>query len=174
VAVLDDELRRLTPGDGRVGRLARTGPIPLGYHRDPEKTAATFVVDAEGTRWVVPGDFATVEADGSVTLLGRGSTTINSGGEKIYPHEVETALTTHPAVYSAIVVGIPDERFGEQVAAVVQPRDGAAPTLDELVEHCRQAIAGYKVPRRLALVEQLPLTAAGKPDHLAARALLTG
>ena len=171
-SVLDQNLLPLTPGDGTVGRLARRGHIPIGYHGDPEKTAATFVLDRDGVRWVLPGDFATVLIDGSITMLGRGSTTINSGGEKIYPIEVEAALKTHPAVLNAIVIGIPDDRFGERVAAVVQEKDGASIVEDDLVEHCRALVAGYKVPRFVLFVDNIPLTAMGKPDHVEARNLV--
>lgn len=173
-AVLDDDLRPLPPGDERIGRVARRGFIPLGYFNDQERTAATFVLDKGGTRWVLPGDFARVLEDGRIALLGRGSSTINSGGEKIYPQEVEAALKSHPAVFDAIVVGVSDERYGERVGVVVQPRNGASPTLEELVEHCRASIAGYKVPRSMMIVDEIPLTPVGKPDHLAARALLAG
>ncbi len=171
-AVLDDDLRPLAPGDGRIGRLARTGRIPLGYYRDEAKTAATFPTDADGTRWSVPGDLASIGSDGVITVHGRGSASINSGGEKIFPEEVEAAVKSHPDIYDAIVVGLPDERFGERVAAVVRLR-GDAPglTLDALIEHCRDHVAGYKVPRQLLLVEELPLTAAGKPDARAAKVL---
>ncbi len=126
-SVLDDELRPLAPGDGRIGRLARTGRIPLGYYKDPAKTAATFPTDPDGTRWSVPGDLASIEADGTITVLGRGSASINSGGEKIFPEEVEAAIKSHPDVFDAIVIGVPDERFGEQVAALVRPRRPDAP-----------------------------------------------
>ena len=108
----------------QVGMLARRGRIPLGYYKDEEKTARTFV-EVDGERWVLPGDMAMVEADGTITLLGRGSACINSGGEKIFPEEVEAALRSHPAVFDAVVVGVPDERWGERVTAVVQPRPGA-------------------------------------------------
>ncbi len=168
-SVLDDDLRPLAPGDGRIGHLARRGRIPLGYYGDQAKTAETFPVDADGVRWSVPGDLAMVEADGTITVLGRGSSSINTGGEKVFPEEVEAAVKTHPHVFDAIVVGIPDERFGEQVAVVVQPRNGSEPSLAEIQEHCRTIIAGYKVPRRLALIDSLPLTAAGKPDAKAAK-----
>lgn len=163
--VLDDDLRPLAPGSGTVGRLARGGNIPLGYYRDPEKTAATFVNDAEGRRWSIPGDFATIEADGRITLLGRGSVSINSGGEKIYPEEVEGALKAHPDVFDVLVVGVPDERWGERVTAVVQARPGRVPVLDELIEHCRSRIASYKIPRQLFLVETVPRLPNGKPDY---------
>ncbi len=170
--VLDDDLRPLVPGDGRIGRLARSGRIPLGYYKDPEKSASTFPVDTEGTRWSVPGDLASIEADGAITVHGRGSATINSGGEKIFPEEVEAAIKSHPAVGDAIVVGIEDDQFGQQVAVAVQSLDDARPpTLAALQVHCRTLIAGYKLPRRLLLVDQIPLTAAGKPDANATRAL---
>jgi fatty-acyl-CoA synthase len=171
--VLDEDLRPLTPGDGRIGRLARTGRIPLGYHKDPVKTAATFPVDEGGTRWSVPGDLASIQSDGTITVHGRGSASINSGGEKIFPEEVEGAIKSHPDVFDAIVVGVPDDRFGERVAALVRPRHpGVAVTLEDIQNHCRRLVAGYKVPRQLLLVEDIPLTAAGKPDAKSARALL--
>jgi len=171
-AVLDDDLERLEPGDGRIGRLARTGRIPLGYYRDEEKTAATFPTDKRGVRWSVPGDLASIEPDGVITVHGRGSASINSGGEKIFPEEVEAAVKAHPDVYDAIVVGLPDERFGERVAVVVRLRDGAPELgIDSLMEHCRDHVAGYKLPRQVLLVDEIPLTAAGKPDAKAAKAL---
>jgi fatty-acyl-CoA synthase len=173
-SVLDDELRPLGSGDGRIGRLARTGRIPLGYHKDQAKTDATFPTDANGVRWSVPGDLASVEADGTITVHGRGSASINSGGEKIFPEEVEAAVKAHPGVFDAIVVGIPDERFGERVVVVVQPRTTSeAPSLEDLREHCRELVAGYKIPREVIIVEAVPLTAAGKPDLGAARSLFT-
>jgi fatty-acyl-CoA synthase len=173
--VLDDSLRPLTPGDGQIGRLARTGRIPLRYHKDPAKSAATFPVDAQGTRWSVPGDLASIEADGTITVHGRGSASINSGGEKIFPEEVESAVKSHPDVFDAIVVGIPDDRFGERVAVVVRlrPRSGSGSfDLQTVQDHCRGLVAGYKIPRQLLVVDEIPLTAAGKPDGAAARALL--
>ncbi len=171
-SVLDEELVPLQPGDGRIGRLARSGRIPIGYYKDEAKTAATFPVDAHGVRWSLPGDLASVEPDGTIVVHGRGSASINSGGEKIFPEEVEAAVKSHPDVFDAIVVGLPDERFGERVAVVVLPRRGAAaPTLEDLQAHCRIHVAGYKVPRQLLVVEAIPLTAAGKPDAKAAKAL---
>jgi acyl-CoA synthetase (AMP-forming)/AMP-acid ligase II len=164
--VLDDNLEPLPPGTGEVGKLARGGNIPIGYYKDPVKTAATFVTAPDGTRYVVAGDFARHEEDGSITLLGRGSVCINSGGEKIYPEEVEGVLKAHPAVYDTLVVGVPDERWGQAVCAVVQVRDGEPnPTLDELAEHCRTALARYKVPRHLVFTEQILRSPAGKPDY---------
>jgi 3-oxocholest-4-en-26-oate---CoA ligase len=163
--VLDDDLRPVEPGSEVVGRLARRGHIPLGYYKDEAKTAATFVTDADGVRWAVPGDHGTVDADGMINLLGRGSGCINSGGEKIYPEEVEAALKSHPDVFDAVVIGVPDERFTERVAAIVQPRPGREPTLDDLAGHCRAAIAGYKVPRQLRLVDEIGRTPSGKADY---------
>ena len=119
----------------------------------------------DGVRWVVPGDFATLEADGTLVLLGRGSVCINSGGEKIFPEEVEAALKSHPDVFDAVVVGVPDARFGERVAALVTPRPGRSAELDELAAHCRERLAGYKVPRALVCVDEIVRTPAGKPDY---------
>ena len=163
--VLGDDLRPVEPGSGVVGRLARRGHIPLGYYKDEAKTAATFVTDPDGVRWAVPGDHGTIDDDGMITLLGRGSGCINSGGEKIYPEEVEAALKSHPDVFDAVVIGVPDQRFTERVAAIVQPRSGRTPTLEELAAHCRTAIAGYKVPRQLRLVDVIGRTPSGKADY---------
>ena len=168
-AVLGDDLRPVEPGSGVVGRLARRGHVPLGYHKDEAKTAATFLTDPDGVRWAVPGDHGTVDADGMITLLGRGSGCINSGGEKIYPEEVEAVLKSHPDVFDALVVGVADERFTERVAAIVQPRPGRQPTLEDLVTHCRTVIAGYKVPRQLHLVDAVGRTPSGKADYRWAR-----
>ena len=163
--VLDDDLKPIPAGTGEIGRLARSGNLPIGYYKDPEKTAATFVIAADGKRYVIPGDFARLEADGTITLLGRGSVCINSGGEKIFPEEVENALKSHPEVFDAVVIGVPDERFGERVVAVVQPRVGTSPSLEALQEHCRSHIAGYKVPRKLTVVDEIVRSPAGKPDY---------
>lgn len=163
--VLDDDLKPIPAGTGEIGRLARSGNLPIGYYKDPEKTAATFVIAADGKRYVIPGDFARLEADGTITLLGRGSVCINSGGEKIFPEEVENALKSHPEVFDAVVIGVPDERFGERVVAVVQPRVGTTPSLEALQEHCRSHIAGYKVPRKLTVVDAIVRSPAGKPDY---------
>jgi fatty-acyl-CoA synthase len=157
-----------------IGKVARSGNIPLGYYNDPEKTAATFVVAPNGVRYSIPGDFATVEADGSITLLGRGSVCINTGGEKVFPEEVEQALKAHPDVFDAIVVGVPDERWGQRVAAVVAPRAGRAPTLAALDEHCRGFVAGYKVPRQLTLVDEIVRSPSGKPDYQWAASIAAG
>ncbi|MFM7270886.1 MAG: acyl-CoA synthetase [Actinomycetes bacterium] len=162
--VIDDDYRRVEPGSEVVGRIARTGNIPIGYYKDPERTAQVFPT-IDGVRYSVPGDFAKVEADGSITLLGRGSIVINTGGEKVYPEEVEGTLKGHPEVFDVLVVGVPDARWGEAVAAVVQPREGTAPTLESLSDHCRQHVAGYKVPKRLFLVDQIVRAPSGKPDY---------
>ena len=172
--VLDDDLRPVAPGSGVVGRMATTGRIPIGYHNDPEKSAATFVT-VDGVRYALPGDMATVDADGTLRLLGRGSLCINTGGEKVYPEEVEAALKSHPGVADAVVVGVPDPTWGERVAAVVEPGDPAAPpTLADLDAHFRAHVAGYKVPRVLVLVDEVARTAAGKPDYRWAKATATG
>jgi acyl-CoA synthetase (AMP-forming)/AMP-acid ligase II len=172
-AVLDENMKPLPPGTGKIGMLARKGRIPLGYYKDEEKTATAFI-EANGTRWVVAGDMARVEADGTITLLGRGSNCINSGGEKIFPEEVEAALRSHPKVFDAIVVGVPDQRFGECVAAVVAAREGQTLTLEELDAHCRGYFAGYKVPRELHLVGQIQRQPSGKPDYKWAKAVALG
>jgi 3-oxocholest-4-en-26-oate---CoA ligase len=167
--VLDDDLNPLEPGTGIVGRLARGGNIPLGYYNDPVKTAETFITDTRGRRWSIPGDAALLEADGRITLLGRGSASINSGGEKVYPEEVEGALKSHPDVFDVLVVGVPDTRWGERVAALLQPRGDKQPTLEELQAHCRGKIAGYKVPREVILVAEVPRLPNGKPDYRRAK-----
>ena len=167
--VLDDQGRPVEPGSGVVGRVAHSGYIPLRYHNAPEKTAETFV-EIDGTRYVLPGDLAMVEEDGSVVLLGRGSVSINTGGEKVYPEEVEALLKAHPAVYDVLVVGVPNERWGEQVTAVVQPTEGTTPTLEDLDAHCRGQLAGYKIPRSIVLVDQVVRSPSGKADYRWAKA----
>ncbi len=164
-AVLDDDLRPVAAGSGVIGRLARSGNIPIGYLNDPVKTAATFVTGADGVRYAIPGDFACIEDDGSITLLGRGSVCINTGGEKVFPEEVENAILAHPGVRDAVVVGVPDDRWGERVAAVVRPVPGADLTLEMIQTHCRTLIAGYKVPRQLTLVVEVQRSPAGKSDY---------
>ena len=163
--VVDEDLNVLSPGSPVIGKVARGGNIPIGYYKDEEKTRATFVTAADGRRYVVAGDFAQWEVDGTITLLGRGSMCINSGGEKIFPEEVESALKSHPDVFDALVVGATDERWGQRVAAVVQARPGMTPTLDELATHCRTKVAGYKVPRELHLVDRIERSPSGKPDY---------
>ena len=162
--VLDEDGNEVKPGSGVRGVIAKRGHVPVGYYKDPEKSAATFKV-INGVRYAIPGDYAQVEADGTVTMLGRGSVSINSGGEKIYPEEVEAALKGHPDVFDALVVGVPDERYGQCVAAVVHPRPGMRPPLSELDQFVRNEIAGYKVPRALWYVDEVKRSPAGKPDY---------
>ena len=171
--VFDENLERVKPGSGVIGKIARSGDIPIGYYNDPVKSAEVFIT-VDGTPFVMPGDFATVEADGSVTLLGRGSICINSGGEKIFPEEVEAVVRSHPDVMDAIVVGAPDERFGQRVAAIVEPRRGrTAPSLEAVQEHCRRHVAGYKVPRQLHVVDKIERSPSGKPDYTWANRIVT-
>ncbi len=170
--VLDEDLRPVAPGSDAVGRVARTGHIPLRYHGDPEKTAATFV-ERDGRRWVITGDMATVAEDGTIHLLGRGSGCINTGGEKVFPEEVESVLRARDDVYDVLVVGAPDDRWGERVSAIVQAAPGTEPTADELIAHCRAHLAGYKVPKTVDFVDAVVRSPAGKPDYRWARDLVT-
>lgn len=162
--VLDEDGNEVKPGSGVRGLIAKKGNIPVGYYKDEKKTAETFKT-FNGIRYAIPGDYAEVEPDGTVTMLGRGSQSINSGGEKIYPEEVEAALKGHPDVFDALVVGVPDERYGQCVAAVVHRRPGTTPTLAELDTFVRREIAGYKVPRKIWWVDDIHRTPAGKPDY---------
>ena len=164
MAVLDEDLQPVLPGSDQVGRLAMRGFIPLGYYKDPEKTARTFLTDKNGVRWVLPGDFARVEADGSFTLAGRGSQCINSGGEKIFVEEVERAVLAHPDVLYCAVVGVSDPVWQQRIVAVVECNEGKALTLQALQAHCRNFIAGYKVPRGLVSTS-FKLTDNGKIDY---------
>jgi 3-oxocholest-4-en-26-oate---CoA ligase len=164
--VIDEHDRPVGPGG--IGRLARGGHVPLGYYKDPVKTAALFA-EVDGVRYAVPGDLARVEEDGSLTLLGRGNTCVNTGGEKVYPEEVEGALKSFPGVFDALVIGLPDELLGQRVAALVQPRDGQVLDLAAVEAHLRTMIAGYKVPRSVWLVEEIGRTPAGKADYSWAR-----
>ncbi len=166
VVLRPDDLKPVEPGSGEIGILAKAGPLPIGYYKDPERTARTYV-NIDGVRHVLGGDHATVEADGSIHLLGRGSHCINTAGEKVYPEEVEEALKTHNAVSDALVFGIPDERFGQAVVAVASTRSAVQPA--DLVEHVRQKLARYKAPRHLKLVETVPRAPNGKADYGAAK-----
>lgn len=167
--VFDDDLKPVDPGSGTIGRVANAGNLPIGYLNDPEKTAATFI-EVDGQRYCFTGDLATVEGDGTIQLLGRGSQCINTGGEKVFPEEVELQLLGHPMVGDVLVVGVPDERWGSAVVAVVAPRDPAAPpTLDDLKEHLRASLAGYKLPKHLVLVDHVERSPAGKADYRWAR-----
>jgi 3-oxocholest-4-en-26-oate---CoA ligase len=168
--VLDDDNRLLDPATdiGKIGRLGRGGNVPVGYYKDPEKSAATFL-EIDGSRYSVPGDFARIEEGNRVTLLGRGSNCVNTGGEKVYPEEVEMAVKAHPAVYDCLVVGIPDEKYGQAVAAVIELREGATLELEELREFLRQHLSGYKLPRSLTVVPQIPRNATGKAQYPVAK-----
>ncbi len=169
--VVDDDLRPVPNGSGIVGRLATRGRVPVGYYKDDARSRRTFV-EIDGERWSLPGDMATIDADGTVHLLGRGSLCINTGGEKVYPEEVESVLKTHSAVRDAVVVGVPDERLGQRVAAVIACAPAApVPDLDAIQVHCRNMLAGYKVPRVLHVVEEIVRSPAGKADYAWARAV---
>ena len=168
VEVFDPDMRPCPPGV--EGMLGRTGPIPLGYYQDPVKTAATFKT-VDGVRWSIPGDFARREEDGSVTVLGRGSVCINTGGEKVHPEEVEAVLLRHDEVFDAVVVGTPHERWGQQVTALVQRRDGSTVTAEDLRAHARSLISGYKVPKEVLFVDRVPRTPVSKIDYPASTAL---
>jgi fatty-acyl-CoA synthase len=168
-AVFSEDRRRVEPGSGERGLLAVSGFLPVGYYKDAEKTARTFW-EVEGQRWSVPGDFATVEADGTLRLLGRGSQVINTGGEKVFPEEVEEAIKRYPGVRDAAVVGVPDPRFGERICAVVEVGPGETLTLEAISSHVREHLAGYKTPREL-VVSPVSRAANGKLDYKAMRAL---
>ena len=165
--VLNDDFEPAAVGE--VGKLARRGRVPLGYYKDPEKSAATFPV-IDGVRWSVPGDHAQLEPDGTIMLLGRGSGSINTGGEKVYPEEVEGVLKSHPDVFDAVVVGVPDERWGQKVVAVVQLRDGSTLDVAAIQEHVKSRLSGYKAPRAVLAVDAVVRSPSGKPDYRWAKA----
>jgi acyl-CoA synthetase (AMP-forming)/AMP-acid ligase II len=169
--VIDDDGRDVAPGSGHEGRLAVGGNLPLGYFGDPEKTAATFL-ELDGRRYAVAGDRAIVNVDGTITLLGRGSGCINSGGEKVYPEEVEEVLKSYAGVRDAAVVGVPDERFGEAVAAVVQTESGFDLDRAALIGYVRQHLAAYKAPKRVVTVDTALRGANGKLDYQLAKRML--
>ena len=162
--VIDEHDRPIAPGSDEIGRLAVGGRQPLGYFKDPEKTAKTFLT-IDGKRYSCPGDFATVDADGRISLLGRGSVCINTGGEKVFPEEVEEAVKTHPSILDAVAVGIPDDKFGEAVTAVVQARDGQAVDEDAVIAHVKTSLAAYKAPKRVVVVDTIGRAANGKVDY---------
>jgi fatty-acyl-CoA synthase len=170
IVVREADFTPVTPGSGEIGLVAKHGDLPLGYYKDPEKTARTYVT-INGERHLISGDHATVEADGTIRLLGRGSHCINSGGEKIYPEEVEEALKTHPAVRDALVFGVADPRFGQAVSAVVGLEDGASVGDAELIEHVRSKLAAYKAPRKIAFTAKAPRAPNGKADYAGAKAI---
>jgi fatty-acyl-CoA synthase len=162
--VVDDAGIRVEPGSDVIGRLAVGGRQPVGYYKDPEKSARTFLI-VDGKRYSCPGDYATIDADGTVNVLGRGSVCINSGGEKIFPEEVEEALKTHESVADAVVVGVPHERFGEMVVGVVQTEAGTTLSEQALIEHVQGQIAHYKAPRRIVQVDTIGRAANGKVNY---------
>ncbi|MEO3859397.1 acyl-CoA synthetase [Acrocarpospora sp. B8E8] len=165
MAILDADLKPVQPGTGEMGTVAKTGRIAFAYYNDPEKTEQTFVIDADGVKWLLTGDLAVVEEDGTMRVFGRGSQCINTGGEKVFPEEVEAVLKGHPDVFDAVVTGIPDDRWGFSVAAVIEPRDGTTPTAENLDAHCRAKLSGYKVPRTYAFVDEMVRSPAGKADY---------
>jgi fatty-acyl-CoA synthase len=162
--VITDDGREVLAGSGETGRVAVGGYQPIGYYKDPEKSAATFIM-FEGKRYSVPGDYAKVEADGSLTLLGRGSVCINTGGEKVYPEEVEEVLKTFEQVADAVAVGVPDEKFGEAITAVVELASGTE--LDEraIIEHVKGKLAAYKAPKRVLSIDTIGRAENGKVDY---------
>ena len=167
--VVTEDGRDVAWGSGELGRVAMRGYTPIGYYKDPEKSAATFQV-IDGVRYSIPGDFASVDADGTVRLLGRGSQCINTGGEKVYPEEVEEVLKLHPTVADAAVVGVPDERFGEAITALVEPHAGDVIDDAVLIAHVKERLAGYKAPKRIVTVDTVGRAANGKLDYRALKA----
>ncbi len=170
--ILGDDNQLLDPvrDVGKIGRTARSGNVPVGYYKDPEKSAKTFV-EIDGVRYSIPGDNARIEEGNRITLLGRGSNCINTGGEKVYPEEVEQAIKAHPGVYDVLVVGLPDEKYGQTVAAVVEPRPGHQVELEDLRTFLRAHLSGYKLPRALTIVEEIPRNATGKAQYPRAKEL---
>jgi len=162
--VITDDGRVVEPGSGETGRVAVGGFQPVGYYKDPDKTAATFIT-FEGRRYSVPGDYATVEADGTLTLLGRGSVCINTGGEKVFPEEVEEVLKLHPSVSDAVAVGLPDEKFGEAITAVVELVPGASLDEHEIIGHVKGKLAAYKAPKRVLSIDTIGRAPNGKVDY---------
>lgn len=171
--VVDDDNNIIDPeaNVGRIVRTGRAGHVPLGYYGDEEKSKATFF-EANGVRYAITGDYARVEDGRRLTLLGRGSGCINTGGEKVFPEQVEMALKAHPEIYDALVIGIPDERWGNRVAAVIQPRPGTRPSDDSIQQHVRQHLAGFKVPRSIVLVDAMPRHVTGKANYPLAKQIM--
>jgi acyl-CoA synthetase (AMP-forming)/AMP-acid ligase II len=162
--VIDDDGRDVVPGSGAIGLVANIGRAPIGYYKDPEKSERTFPL-IDGKRATILGDFATVEADGTVTLLGRGSACINTAGEKVFPEEVEDAIRTHPSVNDVAVVGVPDAKYGEMVCALVEARPGVRVDEATIIAHVKASLAGYKAPKRVLPVESVTRGANGKLDY---------
>jgi fatty-acyl-CoA synthase len=168
--VFDENDEPVAPGSGKQGLIAMAQPLPLGYYKDEAKTAKTFRT-IRGKRYSIPGDFCTVEADGTITLLGRGNATINTAGEKVFPEEVEEVLKTHPSVEDALVVGVPDEKWGQAITAVIKTAPGYGLSEADLVAHVKDRLAAYKSPKRVLLADGISLRAPnGKADYKTASA----
>jgi fatty-acyl-CoA synthase len=166
--VFTEDGREVAPGSGEVGFVANGGMVPLGYYKDPEKSARTFR-EVNGVRYSFPGDMATVEADGRITLLGRGSNCINTGGEKVFPEEVEEALKVHPAVEDTLVFGVPDERFGQRIVGVAALAAGVDADPNAILADAKTRLASYKIPKELLVVATVPRAPNGKPDYATAK-----
>jgi acyl-CoA synthetase (AMP-forming)/AMP-acid ligase II len=164
ISVLDENLKPVVRGSGAIGHLARKGCVPIGYYNDTQKSRNTFLV-VDGERWALPGDMATVEIDGTVRLLGRDKFSINTGGEKVFPEEVEAVIKAHPNVFDVLVVGLPDENWGEKIVAVVQVRPGANLTLEQVRDFCSTHISHFKEPRELVLADTICRSPTGKADY---------
>jgi acyl-CoA synthetase (AMP-forming)/AMP-acid ligase II len=162
--VVTEDGRDVVPGSGELGLVALRGRTPIGYYKDEAKSAQTFVM-IDGDRYSIPGDYATVDADGAVTLLGRGSQCINTGGEKVYPEEVEECLKQHPTVADAAVVGVPDEKWGEAITALVEPHAGDPINASDLIAHVKSRLAAYKAPKQVISVKTIGRAANGKLDY---------
>ena len=170
--LLPDGSREVVPGSGEIGMVAQGGMVPLGYYKDPEKSAKTFK-EIDGTRYAFIGDMATIDADGTINLLGRGSNCINTGGEKVFPEEVEEALKMHPDVADALVFGLEDERFGNRVAGVVSLEQGGSAEAGDILEATRKLLASYKLPKDLLVVPVVPRAPNGKADYKTAKSMMT-
>jgi fatty-acyl-CoA synthase len=168
--IFTEDGREVQPGSGEIGMVANGGLTPLGYYKDPEKSARTFR-EVNGVRYSFPGDMATVRADGTLEFIGRGSNCINTGGEKVFPEEVEEALKVHDAVEDALVIGVPDDRFGNRVVAVVSFAPGQSAEAEEIIADAKTRLAGYKLPKEICVVETVPRAPNGKPNYPAAREL---
>jgi fatty-acyl-CoA synthase len=162
--VIDESGNDVKPGSGEIGRVAVGGYQPIGYYKDEAKSAATFL-EIDGRRYSVPGDFAQVEEDGSITLLGRGSVCINTGGEKVFPEEVEEVLKTHESILDAVAVGVPDEKFGEAITAMVELKPGEALDEASVISHVKSKLASYKAPKRVVQVPTIGRAPNGKVDY---------
>lgn len=169
--VFAEDGRQIEPGSGEIGMVANGGLVPIGYYKDPEKSARTFR-EVNGVRYSFPGDMATIAADGTLVLFGRGSNCINTGGEKVFPEEVEEALKVHAAVEDALVFGVADDRFGQRVVGVVSLSPGQSTTVEEIVADSRNRLASYKLPKELRVVDKVPRAPNGKANYPEARQLL--